>query len=441
MNRFFRTAYSTTLVYLCLTLFGVLITSVKIPFLAFSCLYFGLLIFLLPGMSQRLIGKERLFYVAGAMTAVLGFLPIALWRCPMIHWLIHLSGIASAAVFLSILRHKTTHRLFLAKFEFTAVSLFILIGLVFLAIRTVIYQSGQASERYAAFRLAMNGIAPYAIVLLASGVLLLRGLRAQPGRAIDEQAFNRRQLRDTLIFAILVTLVFAADPFVYLGKAVSFLINEVLRPSSRFLARLLVSLLKSMSFRNQPAEDSPSTEEAANLKPVPAAEFAQAQTEQNYIEENDLTPIFDSVCLAVLMLILLVILASQIRKLVRILRKRSRDRWSGYPNETCETLPMKDGMSREGKPKRRNSNPRERIRYLYGEFLRYLHKSRVQFDDASTCGEIQHSAEKQSVANPSMLSELTALYEEARYRMQEMPTEADARVMKDLLDRIKKDRR
>ena len=440
MNRFFRTAYATTLVYLCLTLSGVLITGVGMPFPAFSCLYFGLLLFLLPGMSQKLIGKERLFDVIGAVTAVLGFLPIALGRCPMIHWLIHLFGIAAAAVFLSILRHKTTHRLFLAKFEFTVISLCILIGLVCLAVRTVVYRNGQAAVRYAALRLAMNGIVPYAIVLLASGVLFLRGLRAQPGRAIDEQTFNRRQLRDTLIFAILVTLVFAADPFTYLGKAVSFLMNEALRPSFRFLFRLLFSLLRSMSFWNRPTEDSPSAEQTADLNPAPAAEFAEVQTEQSFIEENDMAPIFDFVCLAAWMLILLVILASQILKLARILRNRSRDRGSGYPNETCEMLPVKDGMRREGKPKKRNGDPRERIRFLYGEFLRCLHKRRVEFDQTNTCGEIQHAAEERSIADPSTLSDLTAHYEKARYRMEEMPTEAEAHAMGDLLDRIKNGR-
>ena len=44
MNRFFRTAYATTLVYLLLTLVAVLIARVGMPFLAFSCLYFGLLL-------------------------------------------------------------------------------------------------------------------------------------------------------------------------------------------------------------------------------------------------------------------------------------------------------------------------------------------------------------------------------------------------------------
>ena len=78
MNRFFRTAYYTTLFYLCLAFFGTLISSVGMPFLAFSCLYFGLLFCLLPGMLRKLSGKEALFYVLGALTAALGFLPIAL---------------------------------------------------------------------------------------------------------------------------------------------------------------------------------------------------------------------------------------------------------------------------------------------------------------------------------------------------------------------------
>ena len=440
MNRFFRTAYAAALAYLCLAFSGVLITGVQMPFFAFSCLYFGLLIFLLPGMVQRLNGKERLFYGIGAVTAVLGFLPLALYRCPTIHGLIHLLGIAAAAVFLWTLRHTTTHGIFLAKFKFTAVSLFILVGLACLAVRTAVYQSGQAAERYAALSLAVNGIVPYAIAVLASGVLLLRGLRAQPGRAVDEQAFNRRQLRDTLIFAVLVTLIFAFDPLGQLGKAVSFLTRDVLRPSFRFLSQLLVSLLKSMSFWNQRAENAQSTEGAQELKPVPTADNAEVQTEQTPVEGNDLTPVFDLVCLAILALILLILLVWQLRKLVRILRKRSRDRGSGYPSETRETLPLTEGMRRKGKPKRK-SDPRERMRYLYGEFLRFLQKRRVDFEPANTCGEIQRAAETQSAADPSTLSALTSLYEEARYRMKEMPAEADARLMKDLLDRIKEGRK
>ena len=436
MNRFFRTVFSTTIVYLCLTLFGVLITREGIPFLAFSCLYFGLLLFLLPGISQRLAGKERLFEGIGALTAVLGFVPIALMRCPMLHWLIHLAGIAAAAAFLSILRHATTHGIFKAKFEFTVAALAIFIGLVYLVMRTVLYQRGQPTARYEAVSLAMNGVVPYAIVLLATGVLLLRGLRAQPGR-VNEQAFNRRQLRDTLIFFLLVTIIFAVDPFVWLGNALFFLLNEVLRPAFRFLAQLFVTVVRSITLWKQPTEDPQPTEDAGGPRPMQAAEQAEAEAAQSMEEYDSQLPI-DYIVLAVVVLILLYILAVQISKLAGNLRKRSRNLGSGYPNETCETLPMQDGTGRQGKPKKRARDPRERIRYLYGDFLRFLHQRRVRIGQSDTCDEIRHAAEKRAVAQPSTLSDLTALYEKARYRMQEAPTEADARGMKDLLDRIKK---
>ena len=165
----------------------------------------------------------------------------------------------------------------------------------------------------------------------------------------------------------------------------------------------------------------------------------EVQTEQNYIEKNASAFTLDYIILAAITLVILVFLALQIYKWIRILRKRGRDRWSGYPNETYEMLPVKEGKRRGEKPKKRSSDPRERIRYLYGEFLRYLHKRQVQFGRTNTCGEIQHDAEKLSVANPSVLSEFTVIHEEARYCMKEMPTEADERNMKDLLDRIKKD--
>ena len=437
MNRFFRTAYSTTLVYLCLALFGVLITGVKMPFPAFSCLYFGLLLCLLPGVSHRLIGKERLFYVIGALTAVLGFLPVALGHCPMIHWIIHCLGIVAAAVFLSTLRHRTTHGVFLAKYEFTVVLLLILIGFIGLAMLTGVYQDGEAAARSRALSLAINCIVPYAIVLLASGVLLLRGLRAQPGMA-GEQAFNRRQLRDTLIFAILVTLVFAVDPFIYLQKAVYFLLNDVLRPSARYLVQFLTVLLRSVSHQEQPAAETLPPEETADPTPMPVVEPGETEPEQYFIEGNDLDLTIAYVLIAVAMLTLLFLLALQIRKLIRNLQARSRNRVSGYPNETYEMLPQKKETGEEGKPKRRSSDPRERIRYLYGEYLRYLNRLRVRFGRTNTCGEIQHHAENHTVADPATLSGLTTMYEKARYRLKEMPTEADTYIMKDLLDRIKK---
>ncbi len=439
MNRFFRTAYAASLVYLCLTLLVVLITGVSMPFPAFSCLYFGLLLYLLPGAFPRLAGRERMFRILGAATAVLGFLPLALWRCPAIHWFTHLAGLAAAAAFLSLLRHRTTHSDFLAKYRFTAILLLLLVGFVYLALLTGIYQDGQVSKRSEALRQALNSAVPYAIVLLGSGVLLLRGLRAQEGVA-DEQAFRRRQLRDTLIFAAIVTLVFAVDPFAYLHKAASFLFHDVLRPAARFLIQLLDQLLQLLA-RKKPltaSEPAPTPEATADPGLMPVTEPVEAEPERYYVDGGDLSLTIAYIFLAIAALILLLILALQIRKLIRTLRQRGQNRGGGYPHETREALSPEEGTRRTGRLKRRGEDPRARMRRLYGEFLRYLQKARVRFDRTNTCGEIRRYAKRNLIADSSLLAAFTVLYEQARYRLKDAPTAADARRMKALLDRIKK---
>ena len=438
MNRFFRTAYSTTLVYLCLAFFGVLVTGAVLPITAFFCLYLGLLLFMVPGMQPGPDEKGRLLSGIGVLTAMSGFLPIALGHCPAVHWLIHLSGIAAAAVFLSVLRHRTTHKSFLMAFCAAGVSVFCLIGLVSLVLLTDIFKGGEASARHETVSLAVNSAVPYVLVLLATGVLHLRGLRAQPGRMIDERLFNRRQLRDTLIFAILAALFFAFDPIALLGKALSFLFDHALKPAVRFLAGLLGSLLPSMSPGTQPVTAPHSAGDAAEPEPVLIAEPAEVLTEPIPMETTEPAPAAAWIVTAVIALILLLLLAWVILRLVKNPPKPGRDRRSGYPNETYERLPGKKRSRRKGKPDKKAGDPRERMRYLYGDFLRCLQKRKVRFDQTSTCGEIRHGAEQQSAADPSTLSDLTALYEQARYRMQEMPAEADARAMKDLLDRIKR---
>ena len=436
MNRFFRTAYATTFVYLCLSLFGVLITRAKMPFPAFSSLYFALLLCLLPGISQRLRGKEPLFYLIGALTALLGFVPLALCHCPTVHWLIHAAGIAAAALFVSILRHRTTHAIFMAKYEFTVVLVLVLIGLVCLAMLTGVYRDNESTARAEALNLAMSGLVPYATVMLASGVLLLRGLRAQPG--IDERAFNRRQLRDTLIFAVLVTLVFTVDPFLYLRKAIFFLVNDVLRPSARWLVQLLAAVLKSKTVHEHQPEATLPPEELTDVKPMPTAAPVETEPVEYFVDSHDLSLAIAYVLIAIAMLGLLYLLALQIRKLVRNLRSRALGFGNGYPNETREALPPKEGAGRAGRPKRRSGDPRERIRCLYADYLHYLSRLRVRFGEANTCGEIRDHAQERLIAEPEKLSALTALYEKARYRLKEAPSETEASAMKELLEGIKR---
>ena len=166
-------------------------------------------------------------------------------------------------------------------------------------------------------------------------------------------------------------------------------------------------------------------------------EPAEEADEQYDLGGNDLTLAIAYIFIAAAAIVLLFLLARLIRKLVLELQRRGHDRGSGYPSETREALPPEEETGRKGRPGRRSGDPRERIRYLYGAFLRILGKRRVRTDRTDTCGEIRRRAENCSVADPETLSELTQIYERARYRLEEAPGEADAHTMKELLDRVR----
>ena len=437
MNRFLRTAYASTLAYLCLALLPALITGVAMPFAAFSCLYFGLLLTLLPAASKKLAGKEPLFTLLGAVVALFGFALLAILHCPLLHYFVHLAGILFAVAFLFLLRHRTTHADFKAKYQFIAVLVLIVIGFIYLSLLAGVDRNGDVPVQSENVRLAVNGIVPFAITLLMTGVLLLRGLRAQAG-VVDERAFNLRQLRDTLIYAALVTVVFLIDPFVYLKKAVGFLLNDVLRPVASFLARLLSEFLYLISCtRPEAGTPMPTPVPTADPNQLPVTKPVEVTPEHYYLEGDKLTLTLSYIFVAITALILLAILAFQIRKLIKRLRGGSKNRGRGYPHETREALSPETAEVGARRPRKRSEDPRERIRYLYAEFLRFLSKAPIRIRRTDTCGEIERRAEKGLNTDPSNLSDLTELYEKARYRQNDAPTADEAARMKTLLARIR----
>ena len=440
MNRFFRTAYATALAYLVLTLFAVLITAERMPFSAFSCLYFGLFLALLPGAAPKLEGREPLFLALGGMTAILGFLPLVLFQSPLLFYALHAVGITLAALFLVLLRHRTTHADFKAKYHFTVILLLLVIGFVYLALLAGVDKSGLISSfNHGTVQLAVNTIVPMTITLLVTGVLLLRGLRAQEG-VVDEKAFNRRQIRDTLIFAAVVSVLFAVDPFPYLKQGLFAFVNHVIRPAAGALARGFAWLLNLISCTPVPIEEmQPTPEPTLDPEGPPLVPMAETEPERYYIDEGpDLTMTLAYIFLGIAAAALLAILTVQIVKLIRKLKNRGKKRGRGYPHEEREKLQPEEEPGAEKKPKKRSEDPRERMRYLYGEFLRHLRRIPVPFERSSTCGEIRRNAQKWLRADPDDVSGFTDLYEQARYREKEDPTDADAHRMKTLLGRIRK---
>ncbi|MBO4384897.1 MAG: hypothetical protein J5854_05710 [Clostridia bacterium] len=443
MNRFFRTAFSTSLVYLVLALIAALITGKGVPLPAFTCLYFGLLIMLLPYAMPKLAGREALFALLGVLAALAGCLFLLLFRCAVAHYLAHLMGMLAAALFMSTLKHRTTHDDFAAKFRFAVIAMIALIASVYFSILIGITEEIMLPAETERVRKAFDSIIPIAIITLMTGVLLLRGLRGMQG-SVNEKAFNRRQLRDVVIYASAVTAVFVVSP--YFHDVLVWLMNKVVRPAFRWILWAINRLLDLMAnkkplFDDTKPELTPVPDE--DLMPLPTNMVTELEPESYKIDEAAETGLYKTlvyIMIGIAAAVLIVILVIELRKLIKKLRDRGGSRGRGYPNEIREALDDEDEKDRADKPKKRSPDPRVRIRWLYAEFLRFLRRVPVRIKPSDTCGNINDRTKKALRVNRGDLSEFRDIYEQARYNMTEAPTDRDAARMKTLLDSLKKHR-
>ena len=434
MNRFFRTAYSTTLTYLYLTLLTVSITGIGMPFLSFSCLFFGLLVFLLPSVVRKLQGREVLCGILGALIALAGFL--FLLRRPVIHIAAHGIGIAAAALYLVVLRFNTKHSDFEAKFRFSVIATACVVFIFVIAGMTdtdfFILEKEDVLQ-------ALYSIVPLAIVLLAAGVLLLRGLRSQQG-IVDEASFNRRQLRDTVVFAAIVSAVFAANPFVYLNKAVNYIIDNVIQPLSKLIGKGFSALLDLLVNRNPPPPGGGAEVETTMLSGdiTPAPELPEITLDPAEVQRNsdDLYRTLVTIFFIAAAIVVLIILIRELVKLIKKLKLGGDGAGFGYPNEVREKLDPEEGRKKD-KPARLTRDPRLRMRNLYRDYLHYLRSMKINKQPTDTCSEINRRAEYTLRRKQAETEEFTELYETARYCRESEPNRRDADRMKRLLGEIR----
>lgn len=381
MTRYFRTVFATSLACLLITLLTVSITGTHMPFSAFACVLGGLLLYLLPAAAPKLAGKKTLFALLGAAAGLLGFLPILLTCAVLSHYIAYGLFLLSAVLFLITLRHNTTHNNFKARFGFL---LIVILCVLFYFVMSSTTLRRMANTVYAkplmdpeSVKSALHDIVPLIIVLLASGVLCLRGLRAQNG-AVDERSFQRRQLRDALIFLFSVSIVFITLPL--LKPVWDLLVEYVLAP----LGRLFMALLERAASGAKQPKMPLTGGSVVTASPTPAAE-APLETQMPYTSAAPiegppppatiLTGEYLYTLLALLAVaIVLTIAAVLLVKALRRLKKYEKS----YPNESLEALPETDEPKKEEKPSRYSADPRKRMRYLYAEFLRCLRRVSFQ---------------------------------------------------------------
>ena len=435
MNRFFRTAYASAYVALITTLVAVISRGAHMPFLSFSCLYFGLVVFLLPEIVRKLGGLEALFGALGTLVALCGFL--FLLKKPTLYIISYAICLASAAAFVPLLRHKTTHNDFDGKFRFSLIALGCFIALTMVAGLTEKNVFGINVDHV---KQALKDIIPILIVLLSTGVLLLRGLRAQQG-IVDERAFNRRQLRDTLIFGAAVTAVFAADPFHYLNVAADFVMDKVIRPLIELIRLGLKKFVELITNPHPPNygynEDFLGPASPVNITPPPEMPVETLDPREVTKQSEQFYRTLVTIFMIVAAVLVLTFLIGQLTRLIKKLMNKDKMRGTGYPNEETTDLPPEGGDDREARPSRFSRDPRLRMRYLYREFMHHLKSIQIPIKPSDTCTDINSKAKSTLRCAREETEEFTSLYKPARYRLTKEPERADADRMKKLLGEIR----
>ena len=448
MNRFFRTAYATTLVYIIVTLAVVSATGISISALSFAALYIGLFVFLLPNADASLIKRRRLCCVIGAAIALLGFLPIILASDNgLMHCVGYGIGLSAAIVFLVVLRHRTRYSDFEAVFRFSAVIVFGIIIAAIIAstsIKEIIPLTPENMMH------AFSDALLLMIVRLVTGFLLLRGLRAEQS-VVDLKSFYRRQFRDALIFVIIVAAVLLLDPFRFLRGKIGLIHVKIIKPFFDFVARTVHKLISSITVNNgeeYKAPDPPEEPDAIDVTPPPTPAYDgpeakpimidQAELERRSMQTfRTLTIIF----MTILVLAIVILIIVELRKLIKKLRNPNENKGIGYPNEVREPLQDDEKPEKGEKLSRHSPDARERIRRVYADFLRHLRRRHIKYLRTDTCGQIERRASGLIRSQADEIDELTRIYEDARYCSIEEPTMEEAHRSEHLLGEIRRNGR
>lgn len=424
MNRFLRTAYSTTYVYFYLTLLAVTVTGKDLPFPAFLCLFFGLLTALLPDIYDSLSRLKGVFAALGGLLALLGFLPILLAQVGLLQYLAYGLGLLAGILFFFLRQEPVSHSFFMESFRRTLIIAAAVLVFILFALMPTLSNGKTFSFGAEELKTVFFNLIPLIIMLLAVGVLHLRGLRSEKS-GMDRKAFRRRQLRDLIVFAAAVTLVYVFNPLGYLVRGIVYIFKYG-------IVRLLQPLIDLIPFGEHPPipDESfpPGIAEVVTLSPEEAP------------PPGDPSPAVTGNTLRVIVFIFVLVGLAGLVMLIVILVKKRRGRgkkYQGYPHETVEAMEEEEEREEEPVPKKRSADPRLRIRYQYRSFMKYLKNVPVDVEKTDTSGEIGEAAKEGIRAEAEPMDTVTGIYNRARYQQKEAPTAADAEEMKRLLEGIR----
>lgn len=432
MNRFLRVSFIVGMAYTLAGLFVGSITGVMYPFGCYAMMWLGTLVFMLGTIVPKLNRYDALFKPLGGVIEALGFIFIIINKCAPIYYVFHAVMLVGSVLLAVFLKYNTIHRDFAAKFKFSVIAMlliFCLMGLLTGGSENVFFNMDFTVA-------AMINSIPSFIISIVMGILLLRGLRASVG-IVDETEFNKRQLRDTVMFfggCVLVIVTGLPRLIVRLAELIS---STLINPLLLQFEKLMYNFVELLVNKNPPNVSGNQnivqpTPNGVDITPMPTPGLTQSVTAEHVEDKSD-------EMVKILLILFAIILGAIILYVVisKLFKRGKRVVSFGYPYEESETI-EDDAKMREKPVSRHSRLPRQKIRYYYYSFLKHIHRKGGEFRRSDTCEQVSDIAEGLVKGRTQELKEFSGVYRKARYNFSEEPTSEDAKRAKQLLDSLSK---
>lgn len=434
MNRFLRISFIIGMAYTLISLFTGSITGVMYPLGCYAMIWLGTLIFMLGEVIPKLKKYDVLLKCLGVIIEAAGFIFIIINKCIPAYYGVHAVMLIGSVLLAILLKYNTIYRDFAAKFKFSVLALillFCLMGLMTGGSENVFFNMD--------FTVAsmINSIPPF-IISIVMGILLLRGLRASVG-IVDETEFNKRQLRDTVMFFGGCMLVIVTGLPALLARLAELVAKTIINPALLWLQKLMYNFVELLVNKNPPylpnnqgvVESTPNT---VDITPMPTLGLTQPNTAAPVEDKSN-------EMIKILLILFAIILGAVILCIVisKLFKRGKRAVSFGYPYEESETI-EDDGEGREKPISRHSRLPRQKIRYYYYSFLKHIHRKGGRLRRSDTCEQVADIAEELVNGHTQELREFSSVYRKARYNFNEETTSEDVKRAKQLLDSLSKQR-
>lgn len=429
MNKFLRISFVTGFIATLLSLLIQSITGCAYPIWCYIAIYTGTLLFMLNRIVPSLEAKRPLLQAGGIVFALLGNLLLLTY--PVSHFICNLLMTCLSFSLVFILKYNTIHRDFASKFKFSLV-VFTVIYIVFALFSG---ETGYNLFNGEFVKQAISNSIPFLVITLAMGVLLLRGLRASSA-VVSEKEFNRRQLRDTLIFFGACVLVWGTRLLKGIELLAKFLFADIIIPLLKHISDLLSKVEEALVNHNPvtstPSPVKPTPYPTTELTPIPELTPSATLTPGQVVDnsENMLETLMYIVLGIAVAFVLFIILT-------KLLKQGGRGRDMGYPNETSEDIGEIEQKPKEKPLSRRVREPRLRLRFIYSEFMTYVKRKGGQIMPSDTCSDIESNAKAITYNKQDDVTALSEAYRKARYNLNSEVTAEDVKEAKKHLNSIK----